>query len=59
MSLLEQPLPNTPVAPTTESAVRILPVAVARGQIAPGRPRAQNPKHCIDKLPVVFGDTAP
>jgi len=57
--LFEQSLPNTPVAPTTESAVRVLPVAVTRGQIPPRRPRAQNPKHCIDELPVIFGDAAP
>jgi len=57
--LFEQHLSNTTVTPTTKFAVCILPVAVARRQIAPGCSRAQNPKHCVDELSIVFGDAAP
>jgi len=55
----QQPLPEALVAPSTKAAMRVLPVSVVRRQIAPRGSGAQDPKHRIEKKPVVFGLPAP
>ena len=55
----QQPLPEALVAPSTKAAMRVLPVSVVRRQIAPRGSGAQDPKHRIEKKPVVFGLSSP
>jgi hypothetical protein len=55
----QQCLPNTLVAPTTESPMSVLPVAISWWQITPRRPGSQNPNDCIDESPIVPGYTTP
>lgn len=55
----QQPFPDARIPPSDETAVRIAPPAVFRRQIAPWRPRPQNPEDSIDEFPVVLGDSAP
>lgn len=56
---LKQRFPYARVTPTTKPSVRVFPIAVTLGQIAPGRPGAQNPEHRIDKSPIILRYTAP
>ena len=46
-------------SPATEAAVRVLPVAILRRQIAPWSPTAENPDNGIEKEAVIFCDTTP
>ena len=55
----QQPLPDARIPPSDEAAVRIALPAVFRRQIAPWRPRSQDPEYGIDEFPVVLGDSAP
>ena len=52
---VQQLLPHSPVPPTAETALGVLPVSVVRGQVAPRGAGAQNPAHGVDKPPVVMG----
>ena len=56
---LEELFPNPLVPPTDEAPMGISPTAQIRRQIPPRRPSAQDPKHGIDKLAVVFGVASP
>jgi hypothetical protein len=57
--LLQQPFPDTLVAPPDKPPVRIAPPAIAIRKIPPRCPSAQYPKNRVDKLPVVLRNTAP
>lgn len=50
----EQALPDSLVAPTAEAAVDVIPAAIVRRQIAPGRARPQYPEHGVDKSPIIL-----
>ena len=52
-------LPDSLVAPTAETSMRILPVAVFGRQVSPWRPCAQYPEDRIDKLSGISGIAAP
>lgn len=51
---MKEPFPGTLVPPAGEATVGVLPAAVARGQVSPGRARAKDPEDGVDELPVVF-----
>jgi hypothetical protein len=51
--------PNAFVAPTTETSLNSVPVAVIRRQVAPWRAGAQYPQHGVNKQPGIMGITAP
>lgn len=55
----QQLRPHAFVAPPAKAPVRVFPVAIVRGQIAPGGAGTQNPEHGVDKQAVVFGNPAP
>jgi hypothetical protein len=42
-------LPDAAITPAAESAVRILPIAIVRRQIAPRSAWPQNPEHGVDE----------
>jgi hypothetical protein len=50
---LEETLENTLVCPSSKAPEDRVPVAKPLGQIAPGRTRAHQPQHRLDKQPVV------
>ncbi len=56
---IEQGFPQPFVSPATKASMRIFPVAVDLGQIAPGCASPQNPEDAIDEAPVVMGNPAP
>jgi hypothetical protein len=57
--LFQQCLPDTVIAPAAKSPMRVFPVTITGRKIAPWRSCTQNPKHRIDELPVVLGNSAP
>ena len=56
--MLEDLLPDAGLGPAAEALVRILPVAEALRQIAPGDPGAVAIEHRLDESTVVFGSHA-
>src|SRR5262245_48883207 len=50
---LEKAFPNTLLRPPPEASIRGEPFAECFRQIAPWRARSRNPKHGLDKEPVV------
>jgi len=56
---LHQRFPYTTVAPTAESSMGILPVAIRWRQIAPGRARSQNPKDGVKEAAIVLAYATP
>src|SRR5690349_13551244 len=50
---LEDAPPNTLLAPPAEAPEHAVPVAEHLRQITPGRARSNDPKHALDKHPVV------
>lgn len=51
--VLENPLPNPRFRPAAVTAMDVLPVAKAFGQVAPGNPRPVAIQHRLDKQTVV------
>ena len=47
--------PDAPVPPAAKPPVRILPAAVFRREVPPGRSGAQYPEHGVQKPAVVLG----
>jgi hypothetical protein len=56
---LQQPLPETLVAPAAKAPVGVFPVPVIGRQIPPGSAGAQDPENGVEKKPVVFGSATP
>ena len=56
---LQQRFPEAFVAPAAEAPMRILPIAIIGGQIAPGGTCTQDPEHRIDEGAIVFGYASP
>src|SRR5215471_10142775 len=56
---VHQLIPNARFAPAIEAVVAGRVRAVALGQVAPWRTRAQNPEDAIEHLPVTFRPDAP
>lgn len=54
----KEPVPEARLAPALEAACHRLPGAIALGQIAPGRPSAQEPQDAIEDATVVRCGTA-
>ena len=52
---LQQPLPDSFVAPTAKAPMGIFPIAVVGRQVAPWRSGAQNPQDGVNEEAVVFG----
>jgi hypothetical protein len=52
-------LPDAIIAPTNETTMGIPPTAEVRREIPPRSAGAYEPKHRIDKTPVVLGDDSP
>jgi hypothetical protein len=57
--LRQEAFPNTTISPAAKTAVRVLPIALVRRQIAPGRAGAQNPAYGIDEQAVIARFTTP
>ena len=51
--------PNPLVAPPDKAAMCVAPSAVIRRQVAPWGSCANDPKHRVDKLAIVFCDPTP
>jgi hypothetical protein len=52
-------LPYSPVSPSAESPMGILPVAVVGREISPRCTCPQDPENSVDELPVVSGIASP
>ena len=57
--LFQQLLPDSLVLPTTEPAMRVLPVPVIERQISPRSIGTQNPEYRVDKETIVPGFASP
>lgn len=51
----EDPLPATGARPAAKALIDRVPLAVALGEITPGRPTARDPEHGVEEQPVVHG----
>ena len=57
--LRQEGFPSAIVTPAAEAAVRVLPIAMVHGQVAPWRAGTQNPEHATEKASIVLGDASP
>ncbi len=46
--LFQQRFPDALVSPPTKATVRVFPIPIIRGQVPPGRSRAQHPENRVD-----------
>lgn len=56
---LQQPLPNTLVAPPAKTPMGVFPIAVVGRQVAPWRSGAQDSQDGVNEEAVVFGYATP
>ena len=56
---IQQLVPDASIPPAAKAAMGVLPVTVIRRQVPPRSPSTQNPKHRVQKQPVVLGRPSP